>query len=355
MTQAAGTLSAKGGVQGGDGGTIETSGHTLALDPGMHVDTSAAAGATGLWLLDPEDVNIDSTQAATIVGELNNSTNVSVTANDLTVNAPILYTSANSLTLLATHNLTVNSSVQNAGTGAIFAAAGWDRVTLDPASILTTPGAYGANAANGGNILIGGGGANTGVAIGSRGGTTTAVGFGLSLAAGNGYAQIGYHGDTEGADDATGAISVDMLGGIFLTGGFTAGGEVAQIGHGGYQVQHGNDAPISVKAGGNITMVAGIEADNYVMIGNGGLEGGGVQQGDIVATSGRRSFHEPNRQCPEQDADRQQRRFQPWQGHPGFQRGCDPERRCANQCRRQRRRAGDCRGGHFVNQARARP
>ena len=56
-TQFDGHISAHGGTQGGDGGQVETSGHTLRM-AGARVDTRAPAGKTGLWLLDPGNIHI---------------------------------------------------------------------------------------------------------------------------------------------------------------------------------------------------------------------------------------------------------------------------------------------------------
>ncbi|MEW9585345.1 beta strand repeat-containing protein [Paraburkholderia sp. DGU8] len=52
-----GTLTAKGGAQGGNGGSVETSGHTLDMT-GVTIDASAPKGQGGRWLLDPFEVDI---------------------------------------------------------------------------------------------------------------------------------------------------------------------------------------------------------------------------------------------------------------------------------------------------------
>ena len=59
-TRAYGTLAARGARRSGDGGFVETSGGWLDARPAA-VDVSAAAGRSGLWLLDPNNILINDT------------------------------------------------------------------------------------------------------------------------------------------------------------------------------------------------------------------------------------------------------------------------------------------------------
>ena len=124
VTQAYGTLLAMGGAQGGNGGWIETSGHTLNVN-GINVNTSAPRGITGTWLLDPNDYTINSAIATNINNALNAS-NVTVQSNssgsvggtgNIIINAPITWTSSNTLKFLASNSIFVNSSITATGLG----------------------------------------------------------------------------------------------------------------------------------------------------------------------------------------------------------------------------------------------
>ncbi|MDO9597918.1 MAG: filamentous hemagglutinin N-terminal domain-containing protein [Azoarcus sp.] len=70
-TRAYGSITARGGAQSGAGGLIETSGGWLEVS-GIRVNTSAANGAFGMWLLDPADITISSapTSGATSTGNV---------------------------------------------------------------------------------------------------------------------------------------------------------------------------------------------------------------------------------------------------------------------------------------------
>ena len=62
-TRAYGSLSARGGAQGGDGGFIETSGGWLDARP-HSIRADAQHGQSGQWLLDPNDIQITGGSAA---------------------------------------------------------------------------------------------------------------------------------------------------------------------------------------------------------------------------------------------------------------------------------------------------
>ena len=71
-TLVAGSLFAKGGAQGGNGGFIETSSKgSVVLAATTQVDTSAPKGKTGTWTIDPVALIIDSTSASVISNALN--------------------------------------------------------------------------------------------------------------------------------------------------------------------------------------------------------------------------------------------------------------------------------------------
>ncbi|WP_407492452.1 GLUG motif-containing protein [Pseudooceanicola sp. MF1-13] len=137
-----GTILAKGGPEGGNGGRIETSGHKLDV-AGIRVDTSPVQGESGLWLLDPYNVIISngadanqSGQTATGDDSVINvgtieaalaTTNVTVStgaggtqAGDITIVDPLTWSSANTLTLDAWRSVIIDATVDVTGDGGVF-------------------------------------------------------------------------------------------------------------------------------------------------------------------------------------------------------------------------------------------
>ena len=153
-----GTITAKGGQKGGDGGFVETSGKgTLSVLPGAIANASATAGRAGTWLLDPTDMTIDATQAAGFSTVLQGGTDVVVTtssagtdAGDITLlaGANITWTTTNTLTLNADRGIFINGVISGTNEAAGI------RVTLNAGITTATSGGI---AGIGGTIDVGGG------------------------------------------------------------------------------------------------------------------------------------------------------------------------------------------------------
>ncbi|MFT9441147.1 MAG: MBG domain-containing protein [Acetobacter papayae] len=115
------TLKATGKGKGA-GGTIETSAHTLAMGA-----ATISAGLGGSWLLDPDDLTIDSAAASTVNAALNSGTNVTEQTSattgsgsgDILLNAALSWNSTASLILSAYHSITLNADITVSGAGTL--------------------------------------------------------------------------------------------------------------------------------------------------------------------------------------------------------------------------------------------
>ncbi|MEI9991929.1 MAG: filamentous hemagglutinin N-terminal domain-containing protein [Rhizomicrobium sp.] len=292
-TDFAGVVSAKGSTAGGDGGLVETSGHTLHVAPTASVDTRAPKGATGTWLLDPDSIVVaadctgcdpDSTLVtpATITGSLA-TTDVTLEATTgIDVVDPVIYSSTHALSLLSEGDINVLASVQNtlvSGGGAINVIAGWDGTTLAPASF-TAAGVYGNNS---GSVFVGDA-ADGVVAVGAASGTTTIAGDAVIVGNDDFYAQIGFHGA------GGGAIVVRATDTVGLSAG-SADGAYAQIGNGARNGDvTGNVAGnIDIAADGDLNLFAGEGTGAGNWIGN-FTAGSGVGAGNVSLVVGQVTY-----------------------------------------------------------------
>ena len=155
-----GTIYARGGNgDGGNGGWVETSGHSVDVANSAIVHAGAVKGKRGLWLLDPADVTISTAatsggtfnggtpdtfnpdpaasaatvNAGTIETTLNGGADVAITttstgtgAGNITVNAPITWTTPTILALEADGSIAINAPVTgtNAFSDFILGAGG---------------------------------------------------------------------------------------------------------------------------------------------------------------------------------------------------------------------------------------
>ena len=160
-TSAGGRLSARGGSEAGAGGSIETSGRTINV-AGLVADASAAHGKAGAWLLDPDELTIDTAGAATIAGVLDTGTAAVVdSSGNIAVMASIVKSDGGdaTLTLNAGQDISMGESIGIASiSGRLhvdFNANATGRADQEGAGIGAIRLASGAGiVSNGGNIRL---------------------------------------------------------------------------------------------------------------------------------------------------------------------------------------------------------
>ncbi|MFN0162402.1 MAG: filamentous hemagglutinin N-terminal domain-containing protein, partial [Burkholderiales bacterium] len=279
-----GTISARGGAAGGDGGFAEVSGkQMLYFSPRRSIDLRAPLGRTGTLLLDPANVSIVDGPGEDLVGGTFSSgsfggaagtaqirwatietqltsSNVIITTSgsggsgDITVTNGYSYSSANSLTLSADRNIIVTATasvaglnvagITNTGTGAINlnaattvasgsvtsgASGAISTATVSGTGIAITAGtggvslAAGLNAGGGTLSINGGGGAVTSAGLVTTNATAAAIQVSNATALSLGAASTG----------SGGRITLTHSGAGSQTGAITGSGtEVVKLGAG---------------------------------------------------------------------------------------------------------------------------
>lgn len=316
----AGDIFARGGAQGGNGGSVETSGHqTLSIGDGAVVDTRAPRGTSGSWLLDPVEIDIVTGSGS---GTIVNSFGTDTVITSQTPGGPS-----------SVSNVTIDNALQN-GNVIVQTSSGDISVDADIFPNNTVP-AGSAGPTNGSLALLSAANINLNAnidfsrasgptdtgslylqaagAITYSSGTLTLAGGGLSLQAGTGIgsasAPVVFAGGAIGANTtsggiflkSTGEIDVVSVGSLFASGpgifvaapvGITAtSGDItvdAQtndivIGDGAQfqTLAIGTQSGTVTVKGANLTLIAGAPSEGAAGAQIGGF-GGAV--GDIVVS-----------------------------------------------------------------------
>ncbi len=122
-------ISALGGTQGGNGGSIETSASKVQIGVDTNIDTYAPRGMSGNWTIDPTNFTVSSKGGditGTTVSNILANTNITLFSTqgttgimgDININDLITWSSNSSLTLNAQNNININSSITASGNSA---------------------------------------------------------------------------------------------------------------------------------------------------------------------------------------------------------------------------------------------
>lgn len=185
-TEFYGSISARGGSLGGDGGWVETSGKQFLNVNGGRVNLLAPYGATGTWLLDPTNIYIATNQAnATTAGMTGTDSSASTGSggnpNTFAATTGVLdslLTTGNLTTALASANVivsTTNASGSGLGNITVVDAISWssaNTLTLLAANNILLNAAITTGSAGAALILNAVGNITQTAAIGGSGGVT---------------------------------------------------------------------------------------------------------------------------------------------------------------------------------------
>ena len=250
----------------GNGGTVETSGHTLTMQGAVNAP-SANGGKAGLWMIDPTNMTIDSTTIlvnATQTGGLFNSQGssgrVPNTSIQTTLNSGTDVTVTTASPGADTGNLNVNASIyKTTGTSATLMLFADAAITIQPnVNISSKSGALNLTAtAYNGTITVGGG--NN---ISLNGGNVNLIGSGVGAASGIVFAgsnttiNAGFINLTGSSDTGSGVsfasasgqnLNISSLNDINVIGNASSGGGI------GISAPSGST---NLSAAGNVTWTA---------------------------------------------------------------------------------------------------
>jgi len=221
-----GSISARGGAQGGDGGFVEVSGKDF-LDFQGNVDTLASHGNPGTLLLDPTNILVTTVgppgDFATDISQATAFAAPDVGAGVTRVD-PALITAAGSVELQAQNDITFETQLTLGGGGSIAARAGNNIIVNSTITTVNNSITFTANDSDGG--ASGSGSVFINDAINTGGGkfTSSSVAFNniSTITTNGGDAEITITGSAAGDTLLTGTINANSAtangGNITLTG-----------------------------------------------------------------------------------------------------------------------------------------
>ena len=319
-TQFSGTATARGGAQTGNGGTVETSGHTLNVTDGAAVDTSAPAGVSGNWLLDPLNLTVVaspnndpalpggiipynsarfSISSQTIQNSLT-TTNVTLQAvDDIFINAAISSSaSGRTLAFDAGRSIFVNANVNMTGAGSSIVLSannpGANRTDTGAASITGT----GVLSADNIQLVLPSGGVSGAGSIGTAG-SPLLIGAGVvtvQTAGANAYLETGGSATnlTLGTSAlGSGALLVQSAGDVTIAAGATisssASGDAVVLDAAQNFINNSGSSAITVSGGGRFLVYsASPTSDTFGGLNSGNLAVWNTTYPTAVAASGNR-------------------------------------------------------------------
>jgi len=159
----AGKLDASALGSAGDGGSVLVTGRDVKVSLGTEVDTRAENGSTGSWDIRSRSIKVgaygvdsDATVYAETLSKNLNTTSIDMRSTlfgDIVLEAPIVWSSGNALTLLADNNLVANGSLTAVGQGAKLTLSAFNDLTVNNKISMTGGGAELVMDSKGGYVL----------------------------------------------------------------------------------------------------------------------------------------------------------------------------------------------------------